>query len=157
MISSDRPRGAPLSDQEIQSALDNLNSSKLALQLQAAERLALYLGPTLTAGPQTMYRFSHAPSQEAYRAMHKARPISLLLACLKQKAPLVRTWAIRRLRTQTYMSNTKESQEKTIRSLLAVDGLVSASNRQEITDAVRLRLKDSDAGARAGCGCGQGA
>ena len=47
------------------------------------------------------------------------------------------------------MSNTKEQEEKTIRSLLAVDGLVSASNRREITDAIRLRLKDSDAGPRA--------
>ncbi|KPK78983.1 MAG: hypothetical protein AMJ81_14050 [Phycisphaerae bacterium SM23_33] len=149
LISTERPRGVILSDQEIQSALDDLNSGNLALQLQAAERLALYFGPTLTAGPQTIYRFSHAPTQQAYEAMHKARPIPLLLACLKQEAPLLRTWAICRLRAQIYMSDTKEQQEKTIRSLLAVDGLVSASNRQEITDAIRLSLKDPDAGARA--------
>lgn len=149
LISADKPRGVPLSDQEIQSALDNLNSGKLPLQLQAAERLALYFGPTLTTSAQTTYRFNHAPSQKAYKAMHKARSISLLLACLKHKAPLVRTWAIWQLRRQAYMSNTKEQEEKTIRSLLAVDGLVSASNRREITDAIRLRLKDSDAGARA--------
>jgi len=148
-IFTDRPRGVPLSDQEIQSALDDLDSGKLALQLQAAERLALYFERALTADPRTIYLFRHAPSQKAYETMHKARPISLLLACLEQKAPLLRTWAIWQLRTQTYMSNTKEQQEKTIRSLLAVDGLVSASNRQEITDAIRLRLKDSDAGARA--------
>ncbi len=149
LISSDRPRGVPLSDQEIQSALDNLNSGKLAAQLQAAERLAIYFGPSLTVSGRTIYRFSHAPSQKAYNSMRRPRAILLLLACLKQKAPLLRTWAIWRLRVQTYMSNTKEYQEKTIRSLLAVDGLVSASNRQQITDAVRLRLKDSDAGVRA--------
>lgn len=148
-ILTEKPRGVPLSDQEIQSALDNLNSGKLPLQLQAIKRLALYFGPALTPSPQTIYQFSHAPSQEAHKAMHRPRPILLLLACLKQKAPLVRTWAIWQLRAQTYMSNTKEQQEKTIRSLLAVDGLVSASNRQEITDAIRLRLKDSDAGVRA--------
>ncbi len=148
-ISTGRPRGVPLSDQEIQSALDNLDSGKLALQLQATERLVLYFGATLTTNPQMIYQFSHAPSQKAFKAMHKNRPISLLLACLKQKAPLVRTWAIWRLRVQAYRSNTKEQEEKAIRSLLAIGGLVSASNRREITDAIKLRLKDSDAGPRA--------